>query len=228
MSSWPKVFSEDVTLDLVASGHSIARYGDGEFKLCLGRGIKSQVFDVCLSKRLREILHSSGDCLVGIPNLNVDTKPFWDEFRRPAYTSLFAKHRMYVSAFISRPDSAPWIHRPEYFAKVESLWRGRRVVLVRGSGKSLTPSVLASAKEVVEVVCDPQHAWRQVEQLVDQVCKTGIERVLLCCGPTATVMAVDLCARGRHAIDLGHIGMWVKRQHLSPLVALEEGRRDAS
>jgi hypothetical protein len=37
------------------------------------------------------------------------------------------------------------------------------------------------------------------------------ERVLLCLGPTATVMAVDLCARGIHAVDLGHLGLFYKK-----------------
>ena len=54
---------------LVAGGRSLARYGDGEFKLCAdGGGIKSQVGHPELASRLRAILRESGECLVGIPN----------------------------------------------------------------------------------------------------------------------------------------------------------------
>jgi hypothetical protein len=38
------------------------------------------------------------------------------------------------------------------------------------------------------------------------------ERVLLSLGPAATVMAVDLCRRGVHAIDVGHMGAFYRRR----------------
>lgn len=226
MKRWPAVLSEAETLRLVLEGWSLARYGDGEFKLCYGGDIKSQKGDPALAKRLREILLSSGEtCLVGIPNLHAPTKPFWDQFRTDRITRLFDMRRVYGSAFVSRPDSAPWIHNPTYWKQVESLWKGRNVTLVRGSGKSLTASVLSpSAASVNEIVCARQHAWAERAELLEKIGRP--ERVLLCCGPTATVLAVELAAKGVHAIDLGHIGMWFKRLDLSADAALEAGRAD--
>lgn len=228
MSTWPKVLDEDQTLELVLAGRSIARYGDGEFKLCLNHGIKSQQFDPKLAGRLRKILNleDSIDCLVGIPNLWKKTKPFWSSFMTPKYIRLFRPGGVYGSAFISRPDSAPWIARDDYYDAVESLWRGRSVTLVRGSGKSLTAQLLSSASRVTEILCARQHAWQEYEQLLEQVGHP--ERALLCCGPTATVLAADLARRGVHAVDLGHIGMWLKRRHLTPAAALQDGRSDQS
>jgi hypothetical protein len=223
---WPAVLSEEETLDEVLAGRSIARYGDGEFKLCQGASIKSQQFEPKLGRRLRAILleRSKADCIVAIPNLNVPTKPFWDGFKTPKTTALFDMKRVYGSAFISRPDSAPWIHQPRYWRKVESLWKGQEVTLVRGSGKSLTAGVLASAKAVNEIMCARQHAWAEREELLEKIGRP--RRVLLCCGPTATVLAADLAERGVHAIDLGHIGMWFKRLDKSALDALEIGRAE--
>jgi hypothetical protein len=224
--AWPAVLSEEETLRQVLQGRSLARYGDGEFKLCYGASIKSQAFDALLGKRLREILRASGDCLVGIPNLHMPTKPFWDQFRIPKYTQLLVMDRVYGSAFVSRPDSAPWIHNPTYWKNIESLWRGRNVTLVRGSGKSLTASLLTpSAASVNEILCARQHAWAEREALLEKIGRP--ERVLLCCGPTATVLAVELAARGVHAIDLGHIGMWFKRLDQSAEAALQAGRSEA-
>ena len=54
-SAWPTVIGEEQTLGLVLDGHSLARYGDGEFKLCTGHGIRSQAFHPQLQRRLREI-----------------------------------------------------------------------------------------------------------------------------------------------------------------------------
>jgi len=221
---WPAVRSEEETLELVLAGQSLARYGDGEIKLCRGGSIRSQVFEETLGRRLREILLSSGDCLVGIPNLNRPTKPFWDGFRGFDTTKLFDMKRLYASAFVSRPDSAPWIHTPAYWQRIESLWKSRHVTLVRGSGKSLTAALLASAASVHEIICARQHAWAERAALLEQIGRP--DRVLLCCGPTATVLAADLSAKGIHAVDLGHIGMWFKRQHYTAEAALLEGRQD--
>jgi hypothetical protein len=224
VKTWPTVLSEDETLSRVLAGQSIGRYGDGEFKICTGASIKSQPFHPRLAARLQSILKlvDVGDCIVGIPNLHVKTKPFWASFMTPRFSSLVAKGGVYGSAFISRPDSAPWIARADYYDQVESLWRGRRVTLVRGSGKSLTPTLIKSASEVTEILCDRYNAWRQYDELIERIGRP--ERVLLCCGPTATVMAVDLARRGVHAVDLGHIGMWLKRRHLTVDAALTEGR----
>jgi hypothetical protein len=223
---WPAVLSEDETLRLVLEGRSLARYGDGEFKICFGGNAKSQKFDPLLAKRLREILKSTpSSCLVGIPNLHEPTKPFWDQFRNDRTVGLFDMKRRYASAFVSRPDSAPWIHRPDYWAQLEKLWKGQAVTLVRGSNKSLTFDLLTrSAASVNEILCARQHAWADRDELLERIGRPS--RVLLCCGATATVLAADLDARGVHAVDLGHIGMWVKRLDMSAEAALQAGRAE--
>lgn len=207
---YPHVLSEAATLAHVVAGWSLARYGDGELKMCHGHGIKSQAADPKLAERLRSILHESGDCLVGIPNIHSETPKaeHWNKFTR--YASLLSD-RTYGSAFITRPDSAPWIDTPEYWATLESLWRGQAVTLVRGSGKSFTAERLmeTGAGEVTEILAPRQHAWSEYEALLKRIGRPT--RALLCLGPTATVMAVDLCARGVHAIDLGHAGMFHKK-----------------
>jgi hypothetical protein len=147
---------------------------------------------------------------VGIPNIRSDTPKaeHWGKYIRfaPVLTD-----RRYVSSFVTRPDSAPWINTREYWDRLESLWRDQDVTLVRGSGKSLTCDDLDSARNVTEVLAPRQHAWAEYERLLERIGTPT--RVLLCLGPTATVMAVDLCARGIHAIDLGHVGMF-RRKHL--------------
>jgi hypothetical protein len=220
--TWPHVVGEEESLRRVLAGMSLARYGDGEFNLCFGHDIKCQRAHPALARRLREILLQSGGCAVGVPNLHAKTKPFWDRYRADRYVRLMSPARVYLSAFVSRPDSAPWIHTPEYWSLVEDLWRGRDVTLVRGSDKSLTPAMLSSARSVREVRCARQDAWKDYDRLLKSVGTP--ERALLCCGPTATVLAVDLCARGVHAVDIGHVGMWMRRLHLSAEAALQEGR----
>lgn len=214
--TYPHVLSEDKTLAMVLDGRSLARYGDGEFKMAGHQaGIKSQEANPVLSQRLRAILRESGDCLVGIPNIhdvtaqnqNPQKVAFWGKYTRAAADLLAS--RPYVSSFITRPDSAPWIDTPSYWDALESLWRGQDVTLVRGSTKSLVADDLVGAGEVTEIVAPRQHAWAEYPALLERIGKP--KRVLICLGPTATVMAVDLCAKGVHAIDLGHVGLFLRK-----------------
>jgi hypothetical protein len=221
---YPQVLSESDTLDRVLAGASLARFGDGELKIARhGAGIKSQDADPGLSDRLRAILVDSGPCLVGIPNIRSDTPKaeFWGKFMR--YAELLVDERSYVSSFITRPDSAPWINTDDYWTRLESLWRDQDVTLVRGSTKSLTADDLVGARTVTEVICPRQHAWGSYRSILDRIGTPA--RALICLGPTATVMAVDLCARGVHAIDLGHVGMFLrKRKRGEPMWVTDRDR----
>lgn len=215
MDHYPTVLGESETLDRVLAGASLARYGDGEFKMSRGASIKSQKHHPVLQRRLAEILHESGNCLVGIPNIRSNTPKaaFWGKYMG---ASRLLVDRPYVSSFVTRPDSAPWINTDDYWTRLESLWVGQRVTLIRGSGKSFTAEDLVGADRVTEIIAPRQHAFVDYDQLLERIGTP--ERALICLGPSATVMAVDLCARGVHAIDLGHCGMfWRKRLRGEPM-----------
>ena len=225
MRAYPHVLDEFETLRQVVAGKSLSRFGDGEIRqahrVCT---IKPQVADAALTERLRAILLDSGQCLVGIPNIHCPTPKaeHWNTYN--VYASLLAD-RQYGSAFITRPDSAPWINTDEYWTLLQSLWLDQDVTLVRGARKSFTKEVLleAGARNVHEVMGPPQHAWAIYDDLMKEIGTP--KRALLCLGPTATVMAVDLCAKGVHAIDLGHAGMfWKKRKKAEPLVVTPEDK----
>ncbi len=218
LALYPAVTNELDTLRMVVSGRSIARYGDGEFKMAAHNvAIKPQRQDLELSQRLREILFDSGECLVGIPNIKdvmasplvLETKKdFWAGQVR--FHSLLKSRRSYVSSLISRPDSAAWINTDEYWALVESLWVGQDITVVGGSGKSIKPEDLDGAGEVTHIQCAPQHAWSDYDDILKRIGTP--KRALICLGPTATVLAVELCRRGVHAVDLGHLAMFLRKR----------------
>lgn len=238
--TYPHVLGELETLRRVVAGASIARYGDGELKMASYTdqdfvtrperlGIKSQDAHPVLTRRLREILADSGSCLVGVPNIREVLK---NDLSTAQKVEFWAKHtwcgkllsdRPYVSAFISRPDSAPWMDTPEYWALLESLWIGQDITVVRGSGKSLAPDDLIGAASVTDVLCPKQHAFAEYDAILERIGTP--KRALICLGPTATVLAVDLCRRGVHAIDLGHCAMFLrKRRRGEPLHVTDDDR----
>lgn len=214
---YPSVVGEFETMRRVVAGASIARYGDGELKMAdRPAGIKSQDHHPVLRDRLRRILLESGNCLVGIPNIravlqtqvSVQKVKHWSNYLE--MTHLLAR-REYVSAFITRPDSAPWIHTEAYWQLVETLWRDQDVAIVRGSGKSLTADDVQSARCVTEIIAPKRNAFSEYDDILSRIEQAGVKRVLIGLGPTATVLAVDLCQRGFHAIDLGHLALFLRK-----------------
>ncbi len=211
VKTYPRVMTEQETLTAVCAGRSLARFGDGEFKLCRGGAIKSERGHPTLTERLRDILEDSGECLVAIPDVRT-RGPKAVHWSTVDWASVYLSDRPYGSAFVSRPDSAPWIDTPDYWDEMATLWRGQSVTVVRGSDKSFTRERLLEdgAAAVREVRAPRTNAWSDYPALLQAVGTPA--RALICLGPTATVMAVDLCARGVHAIDLGHAGMFYKRR----------------
>ena len=114
---------------------------------------------------------------------------------------------------------------PEYWARLQSLWIDRDVTLVYGSWKGLTPFDLYGAREITEVRSDyPQHAWQDWASLIRRIGHP--DRVLMCLGPTATVLAADLDARGVHAIDLGHVALFLRKHRAGrPMTLTKDDKR---
>lgn len=216
---------EDATLDAVLAGASLARFGDGEINLALGRALcVTQAPDPELQARLL-VAMVAGRCLIGVPRFNIGPKaPFWSKYDRREIHALMNPNRNYGSAFVTRPDSAPWINRPDYWAKVKRLWAGKDVTLVRGSGKSLTADMLVEARQVREIVAPAKNAFAQYDALMAEIGTP--ETVLLCLGATATIMAEELSVKGVHAVDLGHVGMFIRKHERGAPMTVTEADRD--
>lgn len=215
---YPGVIDEFETLDLVASGKSIARYGDGEFNLVRGGNCVSQRKTPGIQVELQNILKSKDEnLLVAIPRLDPRSPKNVNWVKCCAhYGTYLSPKKRYYSAFITRPDSAPWIATEEYFDRIESLWAGKDITMVYGSKRSLSAEFapMKSAKSIAVVEADYAHTYHKIDLLVEAVRRAGNQTVLLMVGPTATCLAARLAGK-YHAIDLGHIGMWW-RAHQNP------------
>lgn len=206
---------ERETLSAVIAGKSVARLGDGEIKLIQGHSAKSQERNSRLAGLMRSLMHCPGAVLCGIPTFDKRSpkySSFWHAYER-RFRPLMNPSVTYFSAFVTRPDSAPWIDTPDYWDAVRSIWRDKDVMLIRGSGKSLTPDRLPEAKSVQEVLCPVRHAFSEYDNLCRIVrSEHGGRTVILCAGATATAMAYELGNENIHMVDLGHIGLWLGRR----------------
>lgn len=157
-------------------------------------------------------MDTDGPCLPCIPRIRPrgPKATFWDQYEGAPYTWIYKPNAVYGSAFVTRPDSAPEIDTPEYWALVRLFWECQDVVLVRGGEKSLTADRLEGAASVQEIIGPVQQAWAIHRDLFKQL-RGERRRVLLCLGATATALAWMLAQEGVHAVDLGHVGMFMKR-----------------
>ncbi|GHT23833.1 hypothetical protein FACS189419_08290 [Planctomycetales bacterium] len=84
-ADYPKVLSCEETVERILAGASIARFGDGEFKLLLGSRLHFQSWSPCIVKRLRDVLLlPQNRCLVGIidaPAFDVQPQSFAARYR---------------------------------------------------------------------------------------------------------------------------------------------------
>lgn len=213
-----EMLGERDTLDRIMAGASIARFGDGELKLMMNKGCVSQVARPDLARELFNVLSGDSKALVGIPTLD-KRNPKYESWRKMAHKfEPFLGGTNYGSAFITRPDNAPWINNKKFFDDIQSLWKDKQVTFVGNGVRSLTAEFLekTGAKKVDWVLSPYRDAYKSIGQLVYDVGMMGNKVVILCVGATATCMAERLAICGHHAIDLGHIGMFWR--------AYEEGR----
>lgn len=217
MISWyPKVVDEWTTLREVLAGKSIARYGDGELKIMRGGNCVSQLHNEALANEMAYIIArgSTDNLLVGIPTID-DRNPKCENWRKltPRFAPFLSRERVYHASFITRPDNAPWLGTKEYFDAVESLWKDQNVCFIGNGMRSLTADFLlkTGASKVDWIQCSYRDSYNEIGVLEQRALNSPYSRVLLCVGPTATCLAARLEKAGKHAVDLGHIGMFWRR-----------------
>lgn len=216
---YPSVIDEFKTLDEILAGKSIARFGDGEIKLINGGNCVSQKADPGIQAELSSILKQQDEnCLIGIPNIAGGKSPkdwFWNKYHTAEkLTNLYSPEKQYYSSFITRPDSAPWINTPEYWANVVKLWAGKKILLITGGRSSaLRPDTISEAYDIIEMRGPETNAYSQIDKLEEEAIhlRGTYDAALICLGPTATCLAARMARHGIHALDLGHIAIYYRR-----------------
>lgn len=212
LDPYPIVEGEQATIDKCLSGFSLARLGDGELKIIYGGGYSREPPNGELSAELLStLLRPDPDCLVGIPTMDPNGAKYTNWLRhRPRFSRLLQHSPMqYYSAFVTRPDSSPWIRTPEFARSVERLWRGRFTVVVCEKKGSIFGTIKLRAGQALHIACPREQAYRKIDWLEQKVMRAKPDVAILSAGPTATCLANRLATRGIQAIDLGSSGRWL-------------------
>lgn len=213
LSHYPEVKSEAETIKtLVDRRCSIARFGDGEFNMCIGRHKSFQKWDERLVNKLHEVLKSNDPAvLIGINTINRKSKlsSIWKKFvirRGNRVLDLLDSDRVYESSTITTrfPKNAQAIaHRA---ALLKQIWEGRKAVFVvgRNSRFFFEEELFDNLQEHRFVYGPAKHAFSEYDSIVAEIQTFPKDwLIMISLGPTATVMAYDLACLGYQAIDLG-------------------------
>lgn len=202
---------------------SLVRFGDGEFSLMkMRQRARYQEADAELAGRLREVLHANKDNLLVATadiygSLERFTEPAADAVRHYLTPEVRAEHmelleldRTYYDALLSRPyvmfkDKEK---AGERFESLKRIWEDRDVVIIEGSRTRMGVGndLFDNALSVSRIIAPCENAFRKYADILD--CAQTIERdrlILISLGPTAKVLAYDLCVQGYQVIDIGHL-----------------------
>ncbi len=212
------------TKKIIESNRSLARFGDGEFVLIYGQSIGFQTADTTLGQRLKNVLETPLNNLeIGIPDAfdNLKTyRPkvahFWKIFmgkNRAKILSLLNLKRTYCNTNMTRFWTAYKDRSkvPEIVAEFKKLWENRDVIFVEGeySRLGVGNDLFNNARSIQRILCPAENAWNKYDEIlsaITNVSKNHPEALyILALGPTATVLAYDMCKMGLWAVDLGHI-----------------------
>lgn len=211
----PKVLGLNESLRKLLEGkHSLARYGDGEFKLMMGESISFQKHDKILEKRLKQIIaNNKENLLVGLPDV---FGVFYNDYFRKVMINCrdflyqyINFDRIYVDSMITRQLKFESEQQGrEYFSQIKKLWQDKDVVIVEGEGSRLGVGndLFANTNSINRILCPIKDAFSRYDEILAQCLEQSREKLfILALGPTATVLTADLSEKGYTALDVGHI-----------------------
>lgn len=221
----PRIYDENETIDVVIKYKlSVSRFGDGELDMILNiNHPKFQKNDINLVRKLNQTFYSNNSkLLVCIPNvfttdrLNLLTSKaarHWKRFlmhNRKKLYQLFDYNRTYGDVQFTRHyiDIKDKTKSNEYFNHIKQIWQSRNIIMVEGKYTrfGVGNDLLDNAKSVKRILCPERDAYDKYNEILN-ACKKQNQDVLflIALGPTATVLAYDLCNEGFQAIDIGHL-----------------------
>lgn len=210
----PKILNDDDSLYAVlSSDKSMARFGDGEFKLMIGENISFQKYDPILAKRLKEIIeYKNENMFVGLP----DIFGYCDDYSRKVMA--LCRPMLYEHLDFSKDYIETWFVRRlqfisheqgiDYYNKMKTLWNNKDIVIIEGAGSRLGVGndLFSGAKSIERILCPIKDAFSKYDEIFKEALKQPEDKLfVLALGPTATVLADDLTKKGYRALDVGHL-----------------------
>ena len=219
-----KVSSDEETLsEIINNNKSIARYGDGEFRLIFGYDIGFQKYNKTLSHKLLEILNSNDkNLLIGIniitnyeyiERYTNSSKNFylqWIEYNKLKIGKILNKTKKYYSSIITRfyIEYKNKTRASEYIVMLKKIWDKKDILIIEGKKSRLGVGndLINNSNSIKRIICPSKNAFFVYDKIINETKKINKNiLILIALGPTSTVLAYDLNRLGYQAIDVGHV-----------------------
>lgn len=226
VSPWlpsPSVLTARETLRRVLEEQmSLARFGDGELRqVLLGLNQSIQVPDKDLDLRLTSVLKSRQEkllvCLPGLLERPDEAIPSaqrtWKAHRvliNPMLRRVLGEKRVFGETQVTRPyivyQDAQKAH--EIFELWKEIFAGRQLLVIEGhlTRLGVDSDLFDRATCVRRILCPATNAFGAYDKILKAALKAPPDSLfVLALGKTATVLAADLAAQGRQALDVGNL-----------------------
>ena len=201
----PPVLSESESIErIVRDKVSVARFGDGEYKLCRNKSLRFQRHSKELAHRLRMILYCD------VPN-------FYAAVVSPLLggeNHKWKNHFVHNYRIIVKLNDTPrlnslvsFVEKPGDIDRMKSIWHNRKAALITNPqtmrmAESCGFFTNASALNFISV--PNTETFSRYPSLLKEAKRQPDDTLfLLACGPTATVLAYNLHIAGYQAVDIG-------------------------
>ena len=226
---FPKILSGELAIEeIVTHGKSLARFGDGEFAAIAGlirHRFQTEVEEE-LQQRLKETLQSEEEnLLIGIADNYGSLEKYTDQAKREIrcyltpqvrkeHLRLLNPGKTYYDAYVTRPYVMYQDHQTDAakmrFENLRKIWEGRECIFVEGccTGLGVGNDLFDNAAGIQRILGPAENAFSRYQEILDCCRKQKKDALfLLALGPTATVLAHDLCRAGYQAVDVGHVDL---------------------
>ena len=227
----PKVATIDETIEeLLNTERSFARFGDGEFGMMFSDFQPGfQRSDELLFERLKEVLASQEpNLMIGLINtfgaLGQRSGKFreWMGIFRDHINPFLDANKQYYDAGTTRSGKL------EHILKLKKIWEGKKVVTIEGSMCRLGVGndLLDNAEPLRRILAPAECAFSAYDRILKEALKIEKDTLfLIALGPTATVLAHDLCKAGYRALDIGHLDICYELLlRIEPYMVAVEGK----
>lgn len=176
-----------------------------------------------LSNKLLETLQSNlPQLLICLPKIfekkdlqrmTKDAFKFWNRyiiFNRKAIYRLLNFNITYGNSQFTRNyiDNKNKNFSKIYFNKTKRIWENRNIVIIEGryTRFGINNDLLNNVSSIKRILCPEKNAFSKYTKILNEALKQDKNILfLIALGPTATILAYDLCKNGYQAIDIGHL-----------------------
>lgn len=230
MDFWyPVIETANETIEqIVNHGKSLARFGDGEFSAIAGRiRHKFQTeMDEGLKRKLLKVLESEEEnLLIGIADNYGSLEKYTEQAKREIrcylnpqvrreHMDILNPQKIYYDAYVTRPyvmyadfqTEAP----KKRFENLRRIWAKRNCIFVEGcyTRLGIGNDLFDNASSIQRILGPAENAFSKYQEILDACMEQKKDTLfLLALGPTASVLAYDLCRAGYQAVDVGHVDL---------------------